>query len=409
LYGCNNPEDHFAKLEQYLEAIRDLHGAEGLRAVGLEYRLLPCAEHLELPQDNDANDNMLLASEKINEIDGINDNNNDMDEEDEEVPEGALAFAELKRLVTSDSVPVSLLQTTLVRTDVTESLRSMDGSENIDETCVTTDLWTLPQNSSTPCLDVLSQEVRSLEEDSISKVFCNLCQHRLFHIESNTMVGEENRREFIADGIMYEEVSRLCQEHAQLIMMQEGQLKWVNIEEGNMEASEPIRILISSNHPIFNPDNCRPTVMICTGRGKVRAGIFSRQHMICKGLEIATAIPLVRDAVRRHLNVVIIDPNVHGEANGFLTFQKTMDYLDAQHFCQLGTTDGLSSRDLVILSHSASGGHMARYFLDKCESSFMKNIRAVAFTDSTHSIQVSVELVRCFCWFVLYYNRLLLM
>lgn len=46
-----------------------------------------------------------------------------------------------------------------------------------------------------------------------------------------------------------------------------------------------------------------------------------------------------------------------------------------------------SSRDLYVLSHSASGGHLVRYFLGKAQSPFLRNIRAVAFTDSTHSIQ----------------------
>jgi hypothetical protein len=42
---------------------------------------------------------------------------------------------------------------------------------------------------------------------------------------------------------------------------------------------------------------------------------------------------------------------------------------------------------MYILSHSASGGHLVRYFLDKCHTPYVRNIRAIAFTDSTHSIQ----------------------
>ena len=51
--------------------------------------------------------------------------------------------------------------------------------------------------------------------------------------------------------------------------------------------------------------------------------------------------------------------------------------------------DGQSGGEFYVISHSASGGHLARYFLDRCESRFLHNISAVAFTDSTHSVQWS--------------------
>jgi len=129
----------------------------------------------------------------------------------------------------------------------------------------------------------------------------------------------------------------------------------------------------------------------------VRAGIFSRKNLICNGLETATALPVVRDAVSRHLHVAIVDPNANGEAQGFVNFSQTMDYLEERHFGVAAAsmnsdndttaTTHDASREMYILSHSASGGHLARYFLDKGESAFLRNIRAVAFTDSTHSIQ----------------------
>jgi hypothetical protein len=107
--------------------------------------------------------------------------------------------------------------------------------------------------------------------------------------------------------------------------------------------------------------------------------------LIYSGLEMATAVPLVRDAVIRNLNVAIVDPNVHGEASGFITFQRTMDFLEAGHY---GMSQVDSSGYMYVVSHSASGGHIVRYFLDKSDGcEFLRNIRSIAFTDSTHSIQ----------------------
>ena len=185
------------------------------------------------------------------------------------------------------------------------------------------------------------------------------CQHRLVHIDSNTVITEKNRKQFIADGEMYEVVARLCQEHAQDIMCKEGGLEWVTIETEEDVAlrslkhnnREPIQALVNSSHPLLHRRRrqlCqkgsfqtgvdgqddgkvllvdRPTLLIATGKGKVRAGIFSRQHLMCSGIECCTAVPMVREALAKRLNVVIVDPNCHGDSLGFCTFQKTMDYM----------------------------------------------------------------------------------
>ena len=49
----------------------------------------------------------------------------------------------------------------------------------------------------------------------------SLTSTRLFHVESNTMITLDNRKEFIADGDMYEALARLCQEYAQDVMVKE--------------------------------------------------------------------------------------------------------------------------------------------------------------------------------------------
>jgi hypothetical protein len=211
---------------------------------------------------------------------------------------------------------------------------------------------------------------------------------RLFHIPSGLVVTEENRKQFCADGDMYEEVTRLCQEYAQDCMCQEGDLEWLTVETVSASGQkEDIRMMVSKGHTVSKEESTagaeegeRPTLLIATGRGKVRAGIFSRRHMMCSGLESATAIPLVREAAARGIHVIVLDPNVHGDTNGFVTFTKCMDY----YYHKM--KDCLHASGLYVVSHSASGGHMARYLLDKSEE-VLTHFRAIAFTDSTHNIQ----------------------
>jgi len=421
LHGCATPAEHYERIRTAVAAVKELKGAEGLRAIGLEYRLVKCPEHQTPCHSVCGSIHSSSSSSRSCNDEDVEDGDTD---EDEFVP-GAAAFVALSEFgggggagtrtsTSSAQEPQNSLSSLIQRipSDLADSLRSNDGSiatpshgdlRTIASLATLNDHGEALFGDNTTDQEGKDHATGDKGDNNIPKLFCNLCTRRLFHIESGVMVDEKNRAEFIADGEMYEAVSRLVQECAQDIMMQEGNLEWVTVEESSPSdddsGKEPLRVLISSDHPLVSEtDNGRPTVLICTGRGKVRAGIFSRKNLICTGLETATALPVVRDAVTRNLNIVIVDPNVHGDALGFVTFQKTMDFLE-EHFGILDEetkessssssplSRDLSSREMFILSHSASGGHMARYFLDKCDCAFLRNIRAVAFTDSTHSIQ----------------------
>eukprot|EP00934_Nitzschia_sp_Nitz4_P003028 Nitzschia sp. Nitz4//scaffold128_size63911//15428//17065//NITZ4_006216-RA/size63911-processed-gene-0.110-mRNA-1//1//CDS//3329534823//3018//frame0 len=216
---------------------------------------------------------------------------------------------------------------------------------------------------------------------------------RLFHSETGTMITLKNRKEFIADGDMYDHVARVCQEYAQEVMVKEGNLEWVTVSEAGNNA-EPIKALVTRGFTTGEAHSEEtPTLLIATGKGKVRAGIFSRQHIIVSGIECSTALPIVLDAKRRNMNVVMIDPNVHGERMGMATFEKSMAHIfkqwehDANHDESCPSDHPpLANKDLFVLSHSQSGAQFARYLLEK-SSHYVPHIRAVAFTDSTHNIQ----------------------
>ena len=238
----------------------------------------------------------------------------------------------------------------------------------------------------------------SMETQQKEDVVCRECATRLFHIESNTQIDAHNRKKFIADGDMYDAIAKLCQENAHEVMQEKYGLVWMTLcppEEDHAHPlkknkHEPIRALVnpeqigSDDDPKMKHFRKRPTLLIMTGKGKVRAGIFSRQYLLVSGMESSTALPLIHEARQRQLNLVIIDPNCHGDAMGMVTFQKSME--KAFHHWENDEQQVNSCRDLLILSHSASGAHLVRYLLEKSKY-YVPHIRAIAFTDATHNVQ----------------------
>jgi len=277
-------------------------------------------------------------------------------------------------------------------------------------------------------------------QQEISDSRCFDCITRLYHIPSNTAVTGDNRRSYISDGTMYDAVSNLVQSAAQEIMAETFDLVWVTIcdgkgggdvaqqhqqqqkedpqsasasnsrskstkdwprdENGDIIVKEPIRALVSRQQQ----EEHRPqeTFLIATGKGKVRAGIFSRHHLLTTGLEPSTAWPLIYEAKNRGMNCVIIDPNARGDIVGMDTFKVSIRGLfeeqnntskedetvsTANHETRAIIPSNIDS-SIYILAHSAAGGQLVRYLLDQQKDApLISRIRCLAFTDSTHSIQ----------------------
>ena len=255
---------------------------------------------------------------------------------------------------------------------------------------------------------------------------CERCITRLYYKPSNTAVTNENRRKFIADGKMYDAIADLCQSAAQEIMAETCNLIWVTVcdgkggglstrldthysnsssaedsksvrewpkdNEGNIIVLEPIRALVSRcNSKSGNINRSNDTFLLSTGKGKVSAGVFSRQHLLTTGLEPSTALPLLLEAQSRGMNCVLIDPNARGDRHGMQTFEESVRSLFYQN---LGTEveDAIipvtSDGYIYVLAHSAAGGQLVRYLLDQNHgASLLPRIRSITFTDSTHSVQ----------------------
>jgi hypothetical protein len=342
-------DEHRQRIRDVVDLVRSLHGKEGLLVVGLQYR----------------NEVIIDKHEKVTE-------------------------ATTTATVAETTLPEIIEET------AQEALGAEDPAFGAEEEASSSK----PATTTTTTTVDLENEAPTSKQEPCAEEAGHTTTTRLFHTESNTMVNEKNRKEFIADGDMYEVVARLCQEVAQETMIKDGNLEWVTIcDAGNNP--EPIRALVSSGFSLdVSARPARPTLLIATGKGKVRAGIFSRQHLIVSGMECSTAIPIVREAFQREMNVVMLDPNVHGDRLGMITFEKSMARIfglweqdeASDDNPATATADSslynppLTSQDLFVLSHSQSGAQLARYLLEKSKH-YLPHIRAVAFTDSTHNIQ----------------------
>ena len=224
---------------------------------------------------------------------------------------------------------------------------------------------------------------------------CPNCITRLYHVPSSTVINNKNREIFIADGKMYDAVSDICQAAAQEIMAEMCNLVWVTIcdgkggglaqtqqknmkvnpntthewprdELGNIVVREPIRALVGRHQHDDITHNPPDTLLVATGKGKVRAGIFSREHLLTTGLEPSTAIPMLLEARNRGMNCVVIDPNARGDREGMETFEASVRSLFE---CQCALKEeeigvvSIGNRNeaiipkgcIYVLAHSAAG------------------------------------------------------
>ena len=358
LQGCVSDEDHRCKKKMLTEMLRPLKGEDGLIASGLEYRLVT----IQVQDDGDVR--VVEASTSV---------------------------------TTPSNNATNCTRTTASMMDHPNFV-SENGNGNSNGNGNHCECQNDNEKNNNCVMDTGS--VRKSQTRKERGANTNNTIMRLFHKESNTMITTTNRKEFIADGAMYDIICRLAMEYSVELMIKDGGLQWIIIAAAEVEEnqSEPIRALISTRlvEDESRLDN-EPTLLIATGKGRVRAGIFSRQHLLTTGLECGSAIQFVREGRNRKMNVIILDPNVHGDRVGMVTFERSISHLfrrweKKEEVIITATTTEQSAtlkqkqKNLYVLSHSQSGAQFVRYLLNKSDR-YLPHIRAIAFTDSTHNIQ----------------------
>jgi hypothetical protein len=386
LKDCTTKEEHYGKIQYVLDNARGRHGLEGLKMVGFDYKFIPCKKH----QHGHCNGFNYQAQEQ---------------ECGEQIGGASSLCTECGTRLYHIGVPSSC-------------------------------------NQSHPQHDQHEHEEKNQNEPEHEPQHETKPQHENEHV----LITAKNRQRYISDGVMYEAIARLCQEYAQDLMIKAGDLHWVTVCDGStvQGGGKPIRMLVSRDYygiggnigdeeststmasddkyrgeekkvdvvdqartsAILRP-RPRPTLLITTGKGKVKAGIFSRQHLLITSIESSTALPMVRDAKHRgsnranmnmNMNVAILDPNARGDRNGMKTYEESMTTLfghgqDHRSNATTNTTTSPStapinaSSSIYILAHSASGAQLTRYLQSDQGKHLIPRVQSIAFTDSNHSIQ----------------------
>ena len=470
LWGATTVEAHYQQIRHALETARAMHGADGLRACGFQYRLVPCEVHAASDEQEKINSKTIEESlGQQRDVLGDNDrrqigalmksssNIGDSDSDPERTitrgrsqSDAGVSYGSLhdgsEGAPLPNSAPTShnhhqmiivpsyasnvgdLVESAAIRerkvrgfADSGTKLRSMVSVSS--ETSLST-IFDNMLESDDDADSVIEKSLDSKESENVGGPLnqdeakeetttsttgrypdeqppdheepshCFECECRLFHVESNTMITGENLLNFIAYGDMYDEICRMCQEYAQDQMVDEGGLIWATICEDSGKGN-PIRALVDEDHS----ERPGPILLVITGKGKVRAGIFSRQHLMTTGIEASTALPMVREAKRRGMKVAMIDPNARGEREGMSTFEMSVRALfghtdwnkegaeDKQGpFTSAYFNPYLHDCPLYVLAHSAAGGQLCRYLLDQAHH-MLPQIACIVFTDSTHNIQ----------------------
>jgi len=367
LYGASNGDEHFERIEWAIKIAEGKYGLDGLRTLGFEYKLLACSQHQHLPESEKSDTRHKLLDSQIDGSIGV----------------GLSSFPLHEQCIEEkkpDDNHESLECGTFTKSNVSYSEKVV------------------------PISDINHNQKQDVQEIADT---CSDCNYRLYHIDSHTLITLKNRATFIADGEMYEVVVRLCQDYAQDLIQNEASLHWVSICDDSQKGL-PVRALVHKDYkdrlsaqelevPPESKD-CHQsavlpnTLLITTGRGKVRAGIFSRQHLLVSGVEASTCLGSVREAHKRGMRVIILDPNARGERNGMSTYAQSLQVIFRDKINQDAMPEStfIQQRDqnssLYVLAHSASGSHLARHLIHD-GSYIMQHLRAVAFTDSNHSVQ----------------------
>jgi hypothetical protein len=402
LWGAESVQDHYEMIEESLQLIQDKKGADGLRSLNLEYRMWHNPKTCHCTRDthdpfktirasnstikdpssiyqaqqsmaessigNDDVDTDAIDDFFQGDLDTTDNNERPDDDDDEDDPHESIHYM----------APIKGLADTL-RMEKEESITDLRGFGSTQ---------TQQQDSERSAATMFSLATHHTLGSTLDDTLDHPCQLRLWHTQLNVPLTEQNHVHFLAHGPMYDHVARLCMEAAQDIMQQEGKLEWRDIHQPNHDldkVQQRPRMLLGKRPlpPTLSDDNSNKTLIIITGKGLVRAGIFSRRHLITTGVHAATAMTFVQQATQRNMAVAILDPNAHGPQSAMQIVRDSLNDI-------MGAAD--DREEFYVLAHSMAGSQLARYLLQQQQQSssgfsFLHRVRGIAFTDSNHNIQ----------------------
>eukprot|EP01090_Pellita_catalonica_P007577 TRINITY_DN18168_c0_g1_i1.p1 TRINITY_DN18168_c0_g1~~TRINITY_DN18168_c0_g1_i1.p1 ORF type:complete len:450 (-),score=98.85 TRINITY_DN18168_c0_g1_i1:80-1429(-) len=199
--------------------------------------------------------------------------------------------------------------------------------------------------------------------------------------------------------------------HIQHLMKTEFDLEEIWLPVGSTEKDPRVNIFLSKD-ALTNPDRL---LLLIQGSGAVRAGQWARALCINETLEVGSILPYLKKAKAAGYGVIVFNPNYNSdyvdkeETKKLLTKEamlapkpKTRSFFgdsgrkkrsiegnDTPRNHVLYVWDNFvrkaKAADIAIVAHSAGGGG-AMGLLRKREDEALKRLRAIAFTDSVHSV-----------------------
>mmetsp|Transcript_28869 Transcript_28869/g.44108 ORF Transcript_28869/g.44108 Transcript_28869/m.44108 type:complete len:546 (+) Transcript_28869:131-1768(+) len=420
LWGCPTVVSHYDYIVEALRKTQDCHGETGLAILGFEYRMVhaqSCTCRCQPKDDNNTTDHSKTNYDDSSFLEDLHESQTfmvpikDDDDDDDEEIDSNNSKEDKSNLNNNDVSNNTTNNTSMILSPSALDLLAMRYESIImDEETTYYDKRTISRISSATSMFSLNTHA-SFDYDESGAPILNPsklpverqgCGLRLCHVPSGEFVSECNWQTYIAPGKMYDVVTRLCIEIAQEEMIKEGDLEWISIDSNNGDdLVEPdgnaVRLLISRQKPQNNNNNNskKSILLIIPGKGQVGAGIFSRRHLLTSGMEVSTALPFVREAVKtRNMEVVMFDPNQILLRSSKSKKQNSMTTVETsfQYFVERSNNNKKEkNNDIFVLAHSMGGSQWTRYFLNNNESNndrsaLLRQIKAIAFTDSNHNI-----------------------
>lgn len=165
-----------------------------------------------------------------------------------------------------------------------------------------------------------------------------------------------------------------------------------------------------ASNVFLTPDalTCDRLMLLIQGSGAVRAGQWARAVCLNDSLEMGSILPYLARAKKNGMGVVVFNPNLNHVEQPARVFTPA-DFLNPSPAPRTGVkrvpiagsetppvhcvtvwdtlVRAAAARDIVIVAHSA-GGHCTMQLLREREDELMPRLRAIAFTDSVHSVSM---------------------
>ncbi|ELU03974.1 hypothetical protein CAPTEDRAFT_148827 [Capitella teleta] len=180
----------------------------------------------------------------------------------------------------------------------------------------------------------------------------------------------------------YEHIGELITEYVYSLLETETKLKRIYLPEDAAE-DEPRSFVFASEDALTNPDRL---MLLIHGSGVVRAGQWARRLIMNNSLDNGTQLPYIKRAVKEGYGVIVTNTNFNQDPQGRpIPLNSTPDSHGQCVWDSL--VQSAAAKEIAIVAHSYGGVVVTNLALKRTEE-FLSRVKAVAFTDSVHSLSM---------------------